>query len=158
MRTATALALFAAGAAVLCAAAPPVACNPPPAVVPAYGSKIEYATGQAGVSSAADAKRMIELLESIDQRLAGIEAKTVGPVAAKKGPDLFAVARAKCAACHTPAKSEAKGGGFILFADDAPGGLKPLSVREKARVKEAVQSGTMPPNAKLTPAERSAFE
>ena len=128
----------------------------PPVVVPYYGATY----GPAGLS-AADAKRIVELLESIDRRLEAIEARQPGgPLPLKKGPDLTGVAKQHCAACHTPKSADAKGGGFILFADDQAAALKPLSGREKTRITEAVQAGTMPPGdrKKLTPAERSAFK
>lgn len=153
MRILTALALFAAGLMSLLACGRP-ATSTGPVVVPYYGATY----GGAGLS-AADGKRIVELLESIDNRLEAIEAKTGGPAAGlKKGPDLLAVAKHRCAGCHTPGKSEARGGGFILFADDAGGAMKPLSGREKARIKESVQGGTMPPTTKLSPAEKAAFE
>lgn len=127
----------------------------PPAVVPYYGATF----GTPGGFSATDAKRVVELLESIDRRLEALEQRQAGgPVPLKKVPDLLAVAKASCAACHTPAKADAVGGGFILFADDKAGALKPLSARERTRITEAVQSGTMPPVKKLTPAEKSAFK
>jgi hypothetical protein len=132
--------------------------NPPvPVVVPYYGATY----GTPGGFSAADAKRVVELLESIDRRLAAIEERTGGPVPIKaKGPDLTATARTHCAACHTPAKADGSGGGFILFAADDGKALKPLSGREKTRVAEAVQAGTMPPadRKKLTAAEKAAFK
>lgn len=157
MTRAAPVVLFAA-AALAVATARPARSDPPyhaaaPAAVqvPYYGAVY----GQPGGFSAADAKRVVELLESIDKRLAVLETKA-GPVAAK-APDPAAVARARCAGCHVPKSAEAKGGGFILFADDKAGALKPLSARERARVREAVEGGTMPPNGKLSPAERSAF-
>ena len=127
-----------------------------PVVVPYYGATY----GTPGGFSAADAKRVVELLESIDRRLEAIEQRQAWPAPLKKGPDLLALSKANCAACHTPAKADKAGGGFILFADDAATALKPLSGREKTRVTEAVQAGTMPPDGrkKLTPAERSAFK
>jgi len=130
--------------------------TPVPVVVPYYGATY----GTPGGFSAAEAKRVVELLESIDRRLEAIEARQGGPVPLKKGPDLLALGKANCAACHTPTKADKSGGGFILFADDAATGLKPLSGREKTRITEAVQAGTMPPDGrkKLTPAERSAFK
>lgn len=131
---------------------------PVPVVVPYYGATY----GTPGGFSAADAKRVVELLESIDRRLAAIEERTPGaPAAVKaKGPDLTAVARQHCAACHTPAKADGAGGGFILFAADDAKALKPLSGREKTRIAEAVQSGTMPPGdrKKLTAVEKAAFK
>lgn len=128
----------------------------PPAVVPYYGATY----GTPGGFSAADAKRVVELLESIDRRLEALEQRQAGgPVPLRKAPDLLGVAKAGCAACHTPAKADTAGGGFILFADEKAGALKPLSARERTRITEAVQSGTMPPGPKkLTPAEKSAFK
>lgn len=146
------LALLALGAILVTAAH-----ATPPVVVPYYGATY----GTPGGFSAAEAKRVVELLESIDRRLEAIEAKQAGgPAAVKKGPDLVAIAKANCAACHTPAKSDKAGGGFILFADDQAVALKPLSGREKTRITESVQAGTMPPDGrkKLTPAEKSAFK
>lgn len=160
MRLVTALTLFLAGVALLLGTACPVASTDRTTVVPYYGATY----GTPGGFSAAEAKRVVELLESIDRRLEAIEQKTGnGPPAANlkaKGPDLAAVAKTHCAACHTPTKAEASGGGFILFAGGDAKALKPLSGREKTRVTEAVVGGTMPPDGrkKLTPAERSAFK
>lgn len=129
----------------------------PPTVVPYYGATF----GTPGGFSAADAKRVVELLESIDRRLEALEQRqAAGPAPLRKGPDLLAVAKASCAACHTPSKADAVGGGFILFASDKADALKPLSARERGRITESVQSGTMPPDGrkKLTPAEKSAFK
>lgn len=166
MRTLTCLLLIFAGVAVLCASSHTANSNPPvvaaPAVTaPAYGSAVPYFLGNSGGMSQADAKRMIELLESIDanQKRTNelLEAKG-GPLAQKAKVDPLPIAKAKCATCHTPGKAEAKGGGFILFADDQATALKPLNAREKVRVKESVQSGSMPPQAKLSSAEKSAFD
>lgn len=164
MKPLTLLILCAAGTALVLAAARPAESTPPaaqyptaaPVVVPYYGA----AYGQPGGFSPAEAKRVVELLESIDRRLEAIEAKQGAPAAQKKGPDLFTVAKTNCAACHTPAKADAKGGGFILFADEQPTALKPLSGREKVRIVEAVRGGAMPPEGrkKLTADEKAAFK
>lgn len=162
MRLATALLLFAAGVTLMMGSAQPAASTPPSqitggAIVPYYGA----AYGSSGGMSAADSKRMLELLESIDKRLEAIEAKTAGTGLAKPAAKLdpLAVAKAKCLNCHTQAKADAKGGGFILFSDDAGSGLKPLNAGEKVRVKQAVQSGSMPPGqTKLSATEKAAFE
>lgn len=161
MRLVTALTLFAAGVALMLGSAQPAASTQPSqitggVIVPYYGA----AYGGSGGVSSADAKRMVELLESIDKRLESIEAKTAPAGFAKPAAklDLLATAKAKCLNCHTQAKADAKGGGFILFSDEAGSGLKPLNAGEKVRVKQAVQSGAMPPNVKLTPAEKSAFD
>lgn len=117
--------------------------------------------GQPGGFTAADAKRVVELLESVDRRLEALE-KAAGGAAVRQAPgaELLAVAARHCAACHTPAAGDAKGGGFILFAGDDLAALKPLGSRERIRVKEAVLSGQMPPPSrpKLSPAEKRAFE
>lgn len=115
--------------------------------------------GEPGGFSKADARRVLELLESMDKRLDSIDQKTGtgGPLSVKKGLDLLTVAKSRCLNCHTESKAESKGGGFILFSDETGSALKPLSSREKVRIKEAVQSGTMPPNKKLDAEERSAF-
>lgn len=123
-------------------------------VVPFYAATY----GEPGGFSKADAKRVLELLESIDRRLESVDQKTgAGPLPIKKGLDLLTVAKTRCLSCHTEAKAEGKGGGFILFSDETGSALKPLSSREKVRIKEAVQSGTMPPNRKLDVEERAAF-
>lgn len=159
-RTLTALALFLAGVALMLGTACPVASTPsPPVTVPYYGATY----GAPGGFSAAEAKRVVELLESIDKRLEAIEAKTGAgaPVNLKaKGPDLAAVAKTHCAACHTPGRAEKEGGGFILFAADDGKSLKPLSGREKTRIVDEVQAGTMPKDGrkKLTATEKAAFK
>lgn len=150
-RLATALALFLAGCALVLASGRP-AHSTPPVVVPYYG-----ATYGGGGITAADGKRIVELLQSIDDRLARAEAAAGGKAASVR-IDPFPVAKAKCASCHTPGQAEAKGGGFILFADNTPAALKPLSAREKKNIKDAVLGGTMPPNAKLSAAEKAALE
>lgn len=166
MKLATGVILFAAGVALVLGTSAPSHSNPPAVgygpqahagavVVPYYGATYG---GPAGIS-ASDGKRVVELLESIDRRLEQLEAKTgAAPLAVKKGPELLAVAKQRCAACHTEARADAKGGGFILFADDKASALKPLSAGEKTRVKQAVQGGTMPPAAKLTADEKAAFK
>lgn len=161
MRVLTAIVMFAAGVALVLGTSARSHSTPPgagyspqtyaaPVVVPYYGATYG---GEQGATKA-QASEMLDLLRKIEQNTrAG-----VGPQAApKRGPELLAVAKQRCAACHTESKSEAKGGGFILFADETAKTLKPLSAREKSRVKEAVQGGTMPPNAKLTADEKSAF-
>lgn len=128
----------------------------PPVVVPYYGATY----GTPGGFSAADAKRVVELLESIDRRLESIEQRTPGgPAAVRKGPDLFAIAKANCAACHTQATAEKSGGGFVLFEKDEKS-LRSFGAREKTRITEAVQSGAMPPDGrkKLSPADKAAFK
>ena len=129
--------------------------TPVPVVVPYYGATY----GTPGGFSAADAKRVVELLESIDRRLEAIEQRQPGPAPLKKGPELAAIAKANCAACHTPAAADAKGGGFSLFERDEKS-LRQFGAREKVRIVDAVQGGTMPPDGrkKLTPTERSAFK
>jgi len=121
-------------------------------VVPYYGASYGPPNG----FSSADAKRVVELLESIDRRLEALEQK--GQKSAVVKPDLLTVAKGRCLSCHSPSSADDRGGGFILLSDDKGTALKPLSAREKNRVREAVQSGTMPPNRKLDPAEKSAFE
>lgn len=153
MTRAVAAALFVAAAAVV-AGSPHAASQPYHAAAPA-AVQVPYNAvvyGQPGALTKADVVRIIELLESIDRNTAPAAAKAV-----KAGPDKQAVARANCAACHTPAKADKAGGGFILFADDKASALKPLSARERTRVKEAVESGEMPPNRKLTPADKTAL-
>lgn len=129
--------------------------TPVPVVVPYYGATY----GTPGGFSASDAKRVVELLESIDRRLEAIEQRQAGPVPLKKSPEVYAVAKSHCAACHTQATAEKSGGGFVLFERDEKS-LRLLGAREKTRIVEAVQAGTMPPDGrkKLTPAERSAFK
>ena len=151
IRTTFALVLLAGLAGLLGSARadPPVTAGA--AVVPYYGA----AYGGAGLS-AGDGKRIVELLESIDRRLEALEQRGGPPVAQKaKGLDQLAVAKARCASCHSPANAEAKGGDFVLLTAD--GALKPLSGRERARIKEAVEGGAMPPNRKLTADEKAAF-
>lgn len=126
----------------------------PVTVQPAYGGAPYQLLGAQGPWSEKDARRAMALLESIDKRLAAIETQTPP----KPRADILPIAKQRCAACHTPAKAEDKGGGFILFASDLADVLKPLSAREKSRIKESVIGGTMPPNGKLSQAEQSAFE
>ena len=150
MKWAPSLLLFAAGVCFLVASVRPVTSSQP-VVVPYYGA----AYGGGGMS-AADGKRVVELLESIDARLSRIE--TAGGIKPAAKLDPLPVAKTKCAACHTQTVAEAKGGGFILFADDGATALKPLSAREKTRIKESVQSGTMPPAKPLSASEKAAFD
>ncbi len=153
MKIATALALFLT-ASIAVASTPPAQTYS----VPAYGGVPLQLLGQQPGLSAADAKRIIELLESIDRRLEAIEAKTGGPVPLlQKKVELLPVAKAKCAACHTPSKADAKGGGFVLFANDDATVLQFLKADAKRAVKQAVQDGSMPKNGKLTAEEKSAF-
>lgn len=158
MRILTSLSLFLACVAALCATGHTATSTYPPSqttggvVVPYYGA----AYGQSNTSQA-DNKRIIELLESIDRRMESLESRAGGPLALKR-PDPLPVAKSKCVACHTPGKAEAKGGGFILFADDAASALKPLNAREKNLVKQAIQSGAMPPQGKLNAAEKAVFD
>lgn len=130
------------------------------AIVPYYASVFNPGAGQ----SAEDAKQIIALLKSIDTRLSHLEAKSgAGPVTVPLTKlDPFAVASTKCINCHTPGASDAKGGGFILFATDDPvQAFKPLSARDKAKIKEAVQNGFMPPprtKITLSADEKKAFD
>ncbi|AMV24624.1 hypothetical protein VT84_09525 [Gemmata sp. SH-PL17] len=159
-RVAIAIALFVAGTAAI-ASMPPVQSYS----VPAYGGVPLQLLGQQGGMSAADAKRLLEIEEErlvlqreSNELLRAIAIKLEAPLPqAQKKADLFTVAKAKCAACHTPGKSEAKGGSFILFADDAAAALKPLNGAEKRAVKQAVQDGSMPKNGKLSKDEQAAF-
>ena len=69
----------------------------------------------------------------------------IGPGCARKQEvsyqkDVAPLLTKHCAACHTPAKAEKAGGGFILFAADDAAALKPLSGREKTRITEAVDN------------------
>lgn len=136
-------------ALLLVASGRPAAGQPLSTVVPYYGA----AYGPPGAWTVADVKRHLDLMEQI--------AANTAPRAAVKapGPDLALAVRTHCAACHRPGSADAKGGGFVLLATDAADSpLRPLGTREKQRVKESVVSGDMPPNRKLTPEQRSAFE
>lgn len=119
-------------------------------VVPYYGAAYG---GSDGISQA-DAKRMLELLAQIERNTRPREG--LAQPAAKL--DQLAVAKTKCIACHTPARADAKGGGFILFGDEEGKAFVPLSGRARTRIKEAVLSGVMPPSGKLSAAEKAAFE
>ena len=148
MRTVFAV-LLAVGCLTLAASA-----NPPTTggiIAPAYGA---YYSQPAGFTQA-EAKRVVELLESIDARMARLESAVFEP--AEPSPTIQAVASDRCSSCHTPSAAEKKGGGFTLFTGDEAKALRFLSTRELNRVKEAVQSGAMPPGDKLSPAEKSAF-
>lgn len=105
------------------------------------------------VLSKGDAARLDRLAELLE----AIERNTAPARAVKAGPDRLAVARAKCSACHTPARADAKGGGFALFNDDQAASLRVLDGRQQAAVRRAVEEGSMPPAGELTPAERSAL-
>lgn len=131
------------------------------AVVPYYGATYT----PPGAWTRDDVAKYLGLLEAQNAILGEIRdelraGRAGGPVpqAAKKGPDMLATAKARCAACHTPSKSDASGGGFILFADDARTALRPLSTRDRANIKRAVLEGTMPPSKPLSAAEKAAFE
>ena len=117
-------------------------------VVPYYG-----ATYSGAGLSAADGREMASLLREIRDSLLRMERG----VEASPKLDVATVAQARCMGCHTPAKSEAKGGGFNLFNDEK-GTMKALSAAEKTKVKQAVASGAMPPTTKLSAAEKAAFE
>ncbi|MBN9523689.1 hypothetical protein J0H58_35120 [bacterium] len=144
--------LFAAVAAVVAGSARPGASQPGASQPGAVPSQTAHYQPPVALSKADAARldRVIELLESIERNTAPARA-------VKAGPDRPAVAKTRCAGCHTPAKADKAGGGFILFGDDKATTLKPLSARERTRVKEAVESGAMPPDRALTPAERSAL-
>lgn len=160
MKFLTALVLFVTGTAVVASATPPQSYS-----VPAYGGVPLQLLGQQGGMSAADAKRLLEIEEErlvlqreSNELLRAIAIKLDAPLPqAQRKADMLAVAKVRCAACHTPGKSEAKGGSFILFADDTATSLKPLNGAEKRAVKQAVQDGSMPKSGKLTPEEKSAF-
>jgi hypothetical protein len=132
--------------------------NPPvygaPPIVPYYGAMY----GQEPGISKSDSKRIIELLESIDQKLpSGVVPQS------QTGLDPLKVAQAKCAKCHTPSVSDTKGGGYILFADDKATAFKPVNRDRRTEennivTKATVATGTMPKGGTLTPAEKAVFQ
>ncbi len=105
------------------------------------------------------AKELLSLLRSIDAKLSDIEDK-IAPGAAKVvlKTDPLKVAAAKCAACHVPGKADTKGGGYLLFADDSAKAFRLLGGRDKKRISEAVETGTMPPSGPLSAAEKAHFK
>ena len=134
--------------------------NPPgpPAsvVVPYNGASV----GDKQPWTGDDVRRMLGLLKSMDERLGNIEAGPRAPGALTLiDPLKVATGTGLCITCHTPTASEAKGGGFILFANDEGTAFKPFSAREKVKIRDAVESGQMPPPAKgkLSPGEKAAF-
>jgi len=158
MRTAALLAL-AIGVGALT-----VRADPPAVVTPSYGAALPI--GLPYALSAADSKaqrdyqeRLISLLESMDRRLANLEAAAGVKQAATRQDQQAALLVAKCAACHTPAAAEKKGGGFELFEAD---GRTPrrLDARSATRVKQSIVDGTMPPEGRppLTVPEKSLFQ
>lgn len=158
MRTAALLAL-ALGVGALT-----VRADPPAVVTPSYGAALPI--GLPYALSAADSKaqrdhqeRLISLLESMDRRLANLEAAAGVKQAATRQDQQAALLVAKCASCHTPAAAEKKGGGFELF--DADGRTpRRLDARSQNRVKQSVVDGTMPPEgrAPLSPSEKALFQ
>lgn len=132
--------------------------QPATALVPYNGAAVDGKPSWTGD----DVRRTIAFLKSIDERLAAIEA---GPARApgaltQLSPLKVATTSGLCVNCHTPAATDAKGGGFVLFTDDAGTAFRPLSARDKVKIKDAVESGQMPPPAKgrLSPAEKAAFQ
>lgn len=132
----------------------------PPAtvIVPYNGASVDPKQPWSGD----DVRRMLGYLKSMDERLANIES---GPARApgtltQLDPLKVATGPGLCITCHTPSAAPIKGGDFALFANDEGTGFKPFSAREKARIKDAVESGQMPPPAKgkLSPAEKAAFQ
>lgn len=134
----------------LCALAASSNANPPAVVVPK--TVVDYRPLGAGDGlSPAKVERIIELLESID-------ANTRAPAAAGEAaePDVATVIRTKCASCHRPA---VKKGRIALVATDDGSVPNVLTEEAVAKVKQAVDTGHMPPpEAKaLTPAEKKSF-
>lgn len=124
------------------------------AVVPYYGA----AYGPAGGFTPADAKRVVELLESVDRRLAAIEARAGGAAqpSAVKALTREAVARQHCFRCHSAEKADEKGDGFAMFAAD--GSLLKFKPFEENRINQTVQEGSMPKTGpRPSPEERAVF-
>jgi len=107
--------------------------------------------------TAADVRKALDLLESMDRRLASIEAKGGAAPAAVRAADLAAVAKQHCFRCHGPEAADAKGDGFQMFAAD--GSMLKLKPFEMNRIRQTVLEGSMPKTGpKPTPAERAVFE
>lgn len=132
----------------------------PPAATSAVVPYNVATYGPPGGATPADVRKGLELLASMDKRLEAIEGKLGGVKAASPGVELVAVAKKYCASCHTPAKAEKAGGGFELFRDDAAERLRGFSPGERAKIKDVVQRGFMPPGERARPegAEKAAFE
>lgn len=132
----------------------------PPAtvVVPYNGAQV----GGKDAWTGDDVRRMLAYLKSMDERLERIEsgpARAPGAIV-QLDPLKVATGPGLCVNCHAPSVAAAKGGDFTLFANDEGTAFKPFSAREKSKIKDAVESGQMPPPAKgkLSPAEKAAFQ
>lgn len=165
MKLVTGLILFAAGVALVLGLAGRSHSTPPAYAAPAYGGGAPYlllGQQQAGIQPS-DAKRMLELQEAMlaeqqttNRHLEVIAGKLGAPVAqAAPKIDRAALLRQNCASCHRPGNAK---GDFVIVNDDKGDALKFLSAAEKAKVTNRVQDGSMPPNKKLTAAERAAVK
>jgi hypothetical protein len=131
-----------------------------------------YGAGFAGAQiTPDDFAYLIRLSEEIVAN--GRETNTLlrqGPAAPKQASGeitpavRLAAAKKNCISCHTPAAAEGKGGGYIMFADDAGSALKPVSFKDRQRESELVNrrvnvTKDMPPEGRPRPApdESQAF-
>ena len=92
----------------------------------------------------------IKLLREEVARLKG------APNATEQQASFAQVLTDSCLKCHAAAVAKDKGGDFTLIDKDNK--LAPLSVQEKARIKNRVTAGSMPPKSDkpLTDAEKKA--
>jgi mono/diheme cytochrome c family protein len=126
-----------------------------PAVLPLYGA------GYVGAASTDDEtkellRRIAEGQEKILKALENLGGGTVG-IQEDKGPDVFALVKAKCASCHSGEKAK---GGFQMLND--AGEFLRLSGPDRrsvlARIEGKGGAVMPPPPGKLTPAELQALK
>lgn len=137
--------------------APPPYAYPAAAVVPVYTAvytprdERPPADAHAENDTAAAIRELAAEVRALRAELAALRESSAapqGPEAAPKAPAKLAavdVARQACAGCHAPKAAEAKGGGFVLFADDSAAAFVNLSARDRVRIANRVKNGSMPP-------------
>lgn len=133
--------------------------QPPATVVVPYNGATTGGGKEAWTGD--DVRRALSYLKSLDERMANIEAgpnRAPGQLVALD-PLKIATGEGLCYTCHTPAVADTKGGSFILFANDEATAFKPLNSKERTKVRDAVETGQMPPpaKAKLSVQQKAAF-
>lgn len=76
------------------------------------------------------------------------------PEAAPAGPAVLQQALQTCFRCHDSAVAAKAGGGFALFEQ---GSTRKFTPQEELKILREIRSGHMPPNGKLTAAQKDAL-
>lgn len=92
----------------------------------------------------------LHMLQEIRDELRGLRADMLSAQPDRPAADGAALLAQRCASCHSPARAEDRGNGFVIAADA-------LSVNDRRKMAGKVSRGEMPPGRGLPAGERKAI-